>query len=134
MSSNMKLIQPIAVTLLVLVVLCTSAIADDPVVNVKEGKIIGKRVQFEAKELDVLAQVDAYLSIPYAEAPVGPLRFKPPVPKIWSGELMAAELGNACPQEEFAMWPLRGRPTGEDCLSLDVFVPVPRVSYEKIGG
>jgi len=38
-----------------------------------------------------------YMGIPYAEAPVGPLRFRPPVPvKKWEGVLRAFDYGPSC--------------------------------------
>ncbi|MDG2303970.1 MAG: carboxylesterase family protein [Candidatus Binatia bacterium] len=40
-----------------------------------------------------------FLGIPYAEPPVGNLRFKPPVPTApWTGTFNAASFGPACPQ------------------------------------
>lgn len=115
--------------------ICTTAVyptvadeAVDPVVTVKQGTITGVRTDFEAKELNIHTSVDAYFGIPYAEAPVGPLRFKPPVPKTWSGDLNAKEYGVACPQPVIPIINFRGRDFGEDCLLLDVFVPVPTPS------
>ncbi|XP_071794194.1 acetylcholinesterase-like [Asterias amurensis] len=101
--------------------------ADLPVVTTSQGRITGTTLQFRPVVHPELARdVDAYLGIPYAEPPVGPLRFKAPVAKSWSGELQATKIGNRCPQPKFPL----GRFTltgsfGEDCLCLDVFVPKP---------
>jgi len=73
------------------------------------------------------------LGIPFAEPPVGPLRFKPPVAKQWSGELNAKELGSICPQPIMPMLPSFGeRKMDEDCLVLDVYVPVPTPSNAAV--
>ncbi|XP_022085510.1 acetylcholinesterase-like [Acanthaster planci] len=74
---------------------------DPPVVTTSQGRILGTRLEFSPTDPALRRSVDAYLGIPYAEAPVGPLRFKPPVAKSWSGELQATKLGNRCPQPHF---------------------------------
>lgn len=80
-----------------------------------------------------------YFGIPYAEPPVGALRFKPTVPKKpWAGTLNATHFGHAGPQifdptegdyEEFT-----GRPDSEqknpwvgseDNLTLNIWTPAP---------
>ncbi|KAH7939237.1 hypothetical protein HPB52_009340 [Rhipicephalus sanguineus] len=69
--------------------------------------------------------VEQYLGIPFAEPPVGKLRFRPPVPKIpWQGTVDATAGNTACPQvAEHAM--LKGNLTfTEDCLYLNVWAPV----------
>ena len=69
-----------------------------------------------------------YRAIPYAAAPVGPLRWKPPAPAARRrGVLDASKDGPACPQ---TVYPGRYNaggyqgPTSEDCLTLDVFAPL----------
>ena len=61
-----------------------------------------------------------YLGIPYAEPPVGPLRFKRSVPKTpWEGVLDAKEYGPVPVQFE------KGQEIGsEDCLTVNVKRPV----------
>ena len=113
--------------------LVTASADDPPVVTTSQGRITGTTLQFRPVVHPELARdVDAYLGIPYAEPPVGPLRFKAPVAKSWSGELQATKIGNRCPQPKFPL----GRFTltgsfGEDCLCLDVFAPKPGVSERE---
>jgi para-nitrobenzyl esterase len=65
-------------------------------------------------------------AIPYAAAPVGDLRWRPPAAApSWTGERDATAFGNKCLQPD---------PTGtqvvgdEDCLFLNVWTPLPRLS------
>ncbi|MCV7179695.1 carboxylesterase family protein [Mycolicibacterium sphagni] len=61
--------------------------------------------------------------IPYAAAPVGPLRFQPPQPAApWPGVRDATKPGLRCIQDT-SIDPDYGRPTGEDCLNLNVWSP-----------
>jgi para-nitrobenzyl esterase len=70
----------------------------------------------------------AWLGIPFAQPPVGPLRWRAPQPpKPWDGTRAALRFGHACPQ---AASPLMGEPGGdgdvggdEDCLTLNVYAP-----------
>jgi hypothetical protein len=63
---------------------------------------------------------EKWLGIPFAEAPVGPLRFKAPVPiKFSPGIQDASSFGNVCPQPPPAG--NLGAPIGEDCLFLNVY-------------
>jgi carboxylesterase type B len=61
----------------------------------------------------------AFRKIPYAEPPVGLLRFKAPIPKRpWKEILDSSHFGPMCMQDDF--W--RGTiPISEDCLHLNVF-------------
>jgi len=69
--------------------------------------------------------VRAFLGIPYAAAPVGDLRWKPPVPAAkWAGVRQATEFGAYCLQGRiFGDMNFRGANGSEDCLSLNVWVP-----------
>ncbi|XP_013386749.2 neuroligin-4, Y-linked-like [Lingula anatina] len=80
-------------------------------VTVKQGDINGK--------ISILGpNVTSYLGIPYAEPPLGNLRFKKPVPKAaWSSPLNATEYGPICLQRNATF------PSSEDCLTLNVHVP-----------
>jgi para-nitrobenzyl esterase len=66
-------------------------------------------------------QIVAYLGIPYAEPPVGELRWRPPVAaRPWQTVLPATKFGKRCMQF------VRGEnhdAESEDCLFLNVYVP-----------
>jgi para-nitrobenzyl esterase len=67
----------------------------------------------------------AFRGIPYAEPPVGALRFAPPVPRACTaGITQAQEFGAICPQVEKdaqnQVIAMRGE---EDCLTLNVWTP-----------
>ncbi|KAF7330246.1 Carboxylic ester hydrolase [Mycena venus] len=64
---------------------------------------------------------EKWLGIPFAEPPVGPLRFKAPVPisTALKGITNASSFGNACPQPPSN----QGAPFAEDCLFLNVWRP-----------
>lgn len=70
--------------------------------------------------------IRAFTNIPYAEAPVGPLRFADPVPKApWTEELGVSREMIFCPQNEVFFFD--GQYVGqEDCLYLNVYVPMVR--------
>jgi para-nitrobenzyl esterase len=60
-----------------------------PVVSVADGMLKGHTE----------GSVFAFLGIPYAAPPVGPLRWKEPQPPMpWTGVLDAAQFGKRCPQ------------------------------------
>ena len=67
-----------------------------PVVQTDSGTVFGK-----IENLPHGKSVHEYLSIPYAEPPVGELRFEAPKPvKPWSGIKDATEFGASCVQAE----------------------------------
>lgn len=64
-----------------------------------------------------------FQGIPYAAAPVGALRWQPPVaPVPWTTVRDATKPGLRCIQDT-RVDPDFGRPTGEDCLNLNVWTP-----------
>src|SRR5579859_500407 len=84
-------------------------------VKTSSGLVIG------AADDDVVA----FKGIPYAAAPVGPLRWRPPQPApAWSQPLTANKVGPICMQKYDAkdngVGPL---PMSEDCLTLNVWRP-----------
>jgi hypothetical protein len=64
------------------------------------------------------SNVDKWLGIPFAQPPVGPLRFKAPMAITHHSSVVknATVFGNACPQVPGNL----GAPMGEDCLYLNV--------------
>jgi para-nitrobenzyl esterase len=68
------------------------------------------------------AGVQAFLGIPYAASPVGPLRWRPPEPPAnWSGVREATAFGPDFPQAPNPK--LRAPAQSEDCLYLNVWAP-----------
>ncbi|XP_053983279.1 acetylcholinesterase-like isoform X1 [Hylaeus anthracinus] len=104
---------------------------DDPlIVETKKGKVMGKTMTATTGK-----EVDAWFGIPYAQKPLGPLRFRHPRPaERWSGILNATTLPNSCVQildtvfGDFpgaTMWN-PNTPLSEDCLYVNVVAPRPR--------
>uniref|UniRef100_A0A182K987 carboxylesterase n=1 Tax=Anopheles christyi TaxID=43041 RepID=A0A182K987_9DIPT len=89
--------------------------ADEVELDVVAGKIIGRR-----KPLPNGSEYYSYQGIPYAQPPVGELRFKPPVPLEQFAEQplqCGAERGHC-----LAATPVfQGMPGVEDCLYLNVY-------------
>ncbi|HEX5377287.1 MAG TPA: carboxylesterase family protein [Phenylobacterium sp.] len=111
---------PAAAAALLALVAAGQALAEAPKVRVSGGVVVGAEGPVAV----------AYRNIPYAAAPVGPLRWAPPAPApAWTGERDGTVNGVSCPQ------PMRadGRPNygsangpvSEDCLQLNVFAPKP---------
>jgi para-nitrobenzyl esterase len=84
---------------------------DTPVVKVSQGNLQG----------DVQGGSVRFLQIPYATPPVGPLRWKAPVPApAWSGTRHSEGFSHACAQQSSA----QGMGSeSEDCLYLNVWTP-----------
>ncbi|UOX90069.1 carboxylesterase family protein [Amycolatopsis sp. FBCC-B4732] len=71
--------------------------------------------------------VRTFLGVPYAEPPVGELRFRAPRPAPpWSGLRDAVEWASRAPQPELTG---RGITGDEDCLYLNVYAPAAPGSY-----
>lgn len=105
----------IAVCLLGLFLNSASAFSDHPVVRTSNGPVSG------------IAQsgLQMFLGIPYAQPPVGELRWRPPHPaKPWRGVRRADNYGAICEQKYNAGDNGVGAlPKSEDCLTLNVFAP-----------
>ena len=72
-----------------------------------------------------------FQSIPYAAPPVGPLRWQQPRPAArWSGMLDATKAGPQCMQDTGPN-PRVGKPTSENCLTLNVWTPARGQHNEK---
>jgi para-nitrobenzyl esterase len=67
-----------------------------------------------------------FLGIPYAQPPVGDLRWREPAPVVaWTGVRDARSFGAACAQPILGDWNKQGAETSkEDCLYLNVITPV----------
>jgi para-nitrobenzyl esterase len=100
------------------------------VAAVVRGSKSATTVQIEPGRLDGVAThgVLAFKGVPYAAAPVGPLRWRPPQPvKAWRGVRRAHFNGPLSLQtynpEDNGVGPL---PMDEDCLTLNVWTPAAR--------
>ena len=91
------------------------ATPNDLLVQLTSGNFIGQR--------SVVNATERWLGIPFAQPPVGNLRFKAPVQitKPAKGVQTATQFGLSCPQLPSAT--LFG-PQGEDCLTLNVWRPI----------
>ena len=68
--------------------------------------------------------VSAWLGLPYAAAPVGDLRWRPPAPAMpWRGVRPASAFAPACMQKGVSMPGETPTTTSEDCLYLNVWAP-----------
>jgi len=95
-------------------ILAQQAGAGGPTVQTKEGWLRGH----------IGDGVYEFLGIPYAQPPVGALRWRPPQAHLrWSGVRQATAYGNRCPQI-FELGVFAGPPSyAEDCLFLNVVTP-----------
>ena len=100
-----------------------------PVIQTKTGFLRGKLVETNLTATTKV-QMYAWLSIPYAKAPVGNLRFKrPEAYGAWSGVLNATQNPPQCMQKAFSFGPAGAGPRmSEDCLFLNVYSPIPMSS------
>lgn len=92
-----------------------------PVIHVDSGLLAGIRLSIGDR------RVDAYMGIPYAEAPVGDLRFQKPRPvSPWKGVYNATSKPKACKQLPCPLIPtltLDYTNASEDCLYVNVWKP-----------
>jgi para-nitrobenzyl esterase len=89
-----------------------SALQTGTVIALRTGSVEGKRV----------GATREFLGIPYAEPPIGDLRFAPPQPiAAWSPIRAAIAYGPACPQPASAL--SSPTPSNENCLYMNVYAP-----------
>ncbi|XP_060615311.2 cholinesterase-like isoform X2 [Anolis sagrei] len=128
-AAMLGLASSISCSLFILFSLASNAASkDDLVVDTSSGPIKGKTLTVGS------GSVRAYLGIPYAEPPLGKLRFQKPLPhQPWSQIFEATDFGNAClqppvPETPEAKMVNPNRPLSEDCLFLNIWVPHPQPS------
>ncbi|NEX91805.1 carboxylesterase family protein [Caulobacter sp. 17J65-9] len=88
-----------------------------PVVHAPAGAVKGQAAD----------GVNVFRGLPYAEAPIGQRRWKPPVPAAtWKGVRDAGKFGPVCyqpPSRPGSIYTEQTGPMSEDCLSLNVWAP-----------
>ena len=84
----------------------------DSVATVRQGRLEGIKV----------GEIHTFLGVPYAKAPQGAMRWRPPEPsESWSGLRPANRFGPIAIQTAGACFTLRETRQSEDCLSLNVW-------------
>lgn len=102
----------LAIPWMIAAALTASAAAPDPIVSLTAGRIRGASLEQGGA---------VFKGIPYAQPPLGELRWRPPAPvKAWTGERNATAFGAPCAQNQNGRM-LEG--SGEDCLFLNVWTP-----------
>lgn len=116
MSRFLSVVQRAGVILLISTFCVSTAGAADEV-TVASGKLQGTMNKDHT--------VRMFKGIPFAAAPVGPLRWKAPQPAPrWSGVRQADKFGPACLQTDvFGDIYFRDTQPSEDCLNLDIWIP-----------
>jgi len=89
---------------------------------------IGPQVQTWTGRIEGASTEDGgaiFRGVPFAAAPTGPLRWRPPQPvQSWPGVRGATVVAPSCPQSVYGAWNARDAERGrEDCLYLDVRTP-----------
>ena len=103
--------------------------AEGPVSTIESGAIAGEPV----------GAVSVFRGIPYAAAPVGALRWRPPQRAAsWTGVRQAVRFGPACPQAgapavaDIVRFGGAPEPTSEDCLTLNVWSPAKPLPHAPV--
>jgi para-nitrobenzyl esterase len=102
----------------------------DPIVQTTAGAVRGRWRSDEAGHASA-----AFLGIPFAEPPVGPLRFEAPVPHAaWEGVRDAGEMGATPQRRPYAEVTSIPEPSfpGDSTLNVNVFTPSPEPSAEPL--
>jgi para-nitrobenzyl esterase len=100
------------ITMLLSAITATLAVSTSPAVTIRTGELRGELLTSGGAVFE---------GIPYAQPPVGPLRWREPAPAAsWTGVRDATSFGAFCPQNAGGR-PLQGG--SEDCLYLNVWTP-----------
>lgn len=98
--------------------LCRARTSTDLQVRIEDGRMVGRYLTTQSGRT-----IRAFMGIPYAEPPVGDLRFRAPLKvKRWQGILLAHKEPPMCTQRDpFTRSKIvEGQ---EDCLYLNVYTP-----------
>ena len=106
----------------------SSEVASGPTVTAPSGTVEGRRE----------GALRSFKGIPYAAAPVGAARWRPPtnMPR-WSGVKQATEYGPACVQPtipDSSIYSSELGPTSEDCLTLNIWSPADARMRRSLSG
>lgn len=104
-----------------LLIAASASAQQRPIAPTTNGRVIGTAAD----------GVAVFRGVPYAAAPIGARRWRPPVDAVaWTGLRDASRFGSACaqPPGRTEAWAQVG-PTSEDCLFLNVWRPTRRGSY-----
>ncbi|XP_078000348.1 acetylcholinesterase-like [Glandiceps talaboti] len=122
----MESVQIVICSLILVLVFINIHDGDAVTVNTRWGTLRGRTTEVLGK------QVDGFLGIPYAEPPIGDLRFAPPKPwtQSWDGRRNAKRFGNNCWQQAdekldhpgTSFW-YTTENLSEDCLFLNIWTP-----------
>ena len=103
-----------------LLLACAAEPSDPFLVQTDAGPVQG----FAPEGSDDIA---AFLGIPFAQAPEGHMRWRPPAAvEPWTDPLQASDYGSICPQSRAQL------PQSEDCLYLNVWTPTERAGDEPL--
>jgi carboxylesterase type B len=116
----MNVCRNLAVSLMFgLVIVCPAARASAqtaPLASFEQGTFLGKTV----------GSVRTFFGVPFADAPIGALRWRPPNPASFAkGVRDATQFGSDCMQPPSILTRMSKAPrTSEDCLTLNIWAPV----------
>ncbi|XP_064471258.1 cholinesterase-like [Ornithodoros turicata] len=120
-------------TLLVFLLLTSvGGVADtDPVIHTTNGDVRGSHV------ITHHGKVRAFLGIPFAEPPLGELRFQKPISaRKWDGIYNATTQPKFCPQSAVYVNRFFNVPhqnvSSEDCLYLNIYSPIPQAEAQEL--
>ena len=103
--------------------------SEQPQVTVEQGALFGTTETFQENGfINITKNIDVFKGIPFAEPPVGALRFRAPVEKSsWGSEVYnATYFRDACVQNPDGVFPY-GLQMSEDCLHVNIYAPNPKL-------